>query len=57
MDRGVSVVVTENHRNRAASSGWMMRLVRFGISDYSGDTISPTKLSHDILLSELIADG
>ncbi len=27
MDRGVNVVVTENHGNRAASSGWMMRLV------------------------------
>jgi hypothetical protein len=30
VDRGISVVVTENHGNRAASSGWMMRLVRFG---------------------------
>ena len=28
MDREVSVVVTERHGNRAASSGWMMRLVR-----------------------------
>ena len=27
VDRGVSVVVTESHGNRAASSGWMMRLV------------------------------
>jgi hypothetical protein len=27
MDRGVSIVVMESHGNRAASSGWMMRLV------------------------------
>jgi hypothetical protein len=27
VDHGVSIVVTESHGNRAASSGWMMRLV------------------------------
>ena len=28
MNRGVGFVVTGSHGNRAASSGWMMRLVR-----------------------------
>ena len=27
VDHGDSVVITEDHRNRAAGSGWMMRLV------------------------------
>ena len=29
VERGVEVVITENHVNRAAPSGWMERLVRF----------------------------
>ena len=28
VERGVDVVITENHVNRAAPSGWMERLVR-----------------------------
>jgi len=28
VDHGVGVVVTDNHGNRAASSAWMMLLVR-----------------------------
>lgn len=33
VDHGVDVVITESHGNRAAPSGWMMRLiVRFGLS-------------------------
>ena len=31
VERGVEVVITENHVNRAAPSGWMERLVRLFI--------------------------
>jgi hypothetical protein len=30
---GGEVVVTRNHRNRAAPSGWMVRLVGLGLFD------------------------